>query len=120
MHLDTGVEGWLWLATALWLGAMLPCFLKSPRVLFILGVLLDLIVWGIVLMDFGFDKAIFAPITAWGLLIAGILGIYLAAAVAINTEFGKAILYVGGPLVKTGVVAAASAEIGMAHAKMPG
>ena len=114
MHVDTGIEGWLWLATAIWLGSMLPCFLKSPRVLFILGVLLDVIVWGIALIDFGFDKAIFVPLTAWTLLISGILALYLAGAFAINTQFGKAILYVGGPLVKPGL-APPPVEIGMAH-----
>ena len=105
LPLDKGVEGWLWMAAAIWLGSMLPCFLKSPRLLFILGTLLDVVVWGIVAIDFGIQPALCAKIVAWLLLISGFIALYLSSAVAINTHLGKAILPTTTPIIKPDIAA---------------
>jgi len=97
---DPKIEGWAWLAAALWLTLMTPNYLKSTKLLFYAVVIIDVAVWAIVGIDLGLgSKAVLAPIVAWGLLIGGIIGIYLAAAIALNTTFGKTVLPVPSPYV---------------------
>lgn len=98
MPLDASIKAWLWLPAGLWLAIMLPCFLKSPSVLFILGVVVELIVVSLVAIYFKFAPAFFVKLAVWSSLISGILAIYLSGAIAINATFGKVILPVGSPL----------------------
>lgn len=112
MPLDLSVEAWLWLPAGLWLGIMLPCFLKSPSVLFILGVFVELIVIGLIALDFHFAPAFFVKLAVYSSLISGILAIYLAGALAINAVFGRTILFVGSPL--AGGVTAPAVQVGTA------
>jgi succinate-acetate transporter protein len=108
MPLDLSVEAWLWLPAGLWLAIMLPCFLKGPSVLFILGVFVELIVVCLIALDFHFAAPFFANLAAWSSLISGILAIYLSGAIAMNAVFGKTVLYVGNPLVGAGPAPAAA------------
>lgn len=115
MPLDLGVEAWLWLPAGLWLGIMLPCFLKSPSVLFILGVFVELIVISLIALDFKFAPAFFVNLAVWSSLISGILAVYLSGALAMNATFGKTVLYVGSPLAG-GSPAPAVAAVGASKA----
>ncbi len=113
MPLDLSVEAWLWLPAGLWLAIMLPCFLKSPSVLFILGVVVEIIVICLIALDFHFAPAFFGQLAVWSSLISGILAIYLAGAIAINAVFERTVLYVGNPLAGAAPVPA-SARVGEA------
>ena len=98
MPMDPRIEAWLWLPAGLWLGIMLLSFLKSPRLLFILGVTVEIIVICLIAIKFQFALTFFLPLAVWSSLISGILAIYLAGAIAVNATFGKAVLWVGSPL----------------------
>jgi succinate-acetate transporter protein len=52
-------------------------------------------------MDLGLiTKTAGDPIAAYGLLLCGILALYLSAALILNTAFGKSVLPITGPWVK--------------------
>jgi succinate-acetate transporter protein len=99
---DPTIEGWLWLGIGLWLFLIMPCFLKSPRILFFLGSLLCITVICLIALDMGVKVArpLIAQVGAWCLLVAGSLAIYLSGAIALNTHFGRQILPISTPLVK--------------------
>lgn len=95
---DTKIEGWAWCASAAWLTLMTPSYLKSTKALFWAVVLIDVALWSIVIIDLQLgNKAIFAPIVAWTLLIAGCIGLYLAGAITLNTVFERSIFPVPAP-----------------------
>ena len=102
MPFDASIEGWLWLATALWIYIMLPCFLKSPKILFILGALLCVALACLIALDFGITsgRATIAQIAAYCLFGAGLLSIYLAGAMSLNGHFGKQVLPVTTPFIQ--------------------
>lgn len=100
--LDGRIEGWGWLAGTGFLIAMTPSYLKSTKLLFLVAVLLDVALICITCIDLKIvtNVAMFKAITSWMLLISGIIAIYLAAAVATNTNFGRTILPLPAPFVK--------------------
>ncbi len=102
MPFDATIEGWLWLAITLWICIVLPCFLKSPKILFILGSLLCVALFCLISLDFGVvaGRAAIAKTGAYALLIAGCLAIYLAGAISLNTHFGRQILPITTPFIK--------------------
>jgi len=102
MPYDAAIEGWLWLAITLWFFMMLPCFLKSPKILFMIGVLICIALPCIVALDFGITagRATIAKIGGYSLFITGILAIYLAGAISVNTHFGRQILPTTAPIVQ--------------------
>ncbi|MDL2269664.1 GPR1/FUN34/YaaH family transporter [Desulfosarcina sp. OttesenSCG-928-G17] len=102
LPMDTRIEGWGWLAGTGFLIAMTPNYLKSTKLLFCIVVLLDVALLCITALDLQLDinRALFAGIAAWTLLLSGCIAIYLVAAVSINTNFGRAVLPVPAPFVK--------------------
>lgn len=94
--LDTRIDGWAWLALAFVVISFTPAFYKSPAILFIIVLVLDIAVPCIVVADLRiFDSevsAVFSQIAGYALLICGILGIYLAAAMIVNGTYGKKII----------------------------
>ncbi|GKT08507.1 acetate uptake transporter family protein [Desulforhabdus sp. TSK] len=100
MTFDPAIEGWLWLATSLWIFIMLPCFLKSPKILFILGFLLCIALVCLVSVNFGLKLAILRQICSLCLFGAGILAIYLAGALSLNLHFGRQVLPISTPFIK--------------------
>ncbi len=98
MPLDLGVDAWMWLPAGLWLGIMLPCFLKSPSVLFVLGVFVELIVVALIALNFKIAPAFFIKVAVYCSLISGLLAVYLSGAIAMNATFGRTVLPVGSPL----------------------
>lgn len=102
MPFDASIEGWLWLAISLWIYIMLPCFLKSPKILFILGFLLCVALACIITLDFGVTggRIVVAQTGAYCLFAAGSLAIYLAGAMSLNSHFGKTILPLSSPFIK--------------------
>ncbi|NRZ50540.1 succinate-acetate transporter protein [Clostridium beijerinckii] len=100
ISLDTRMDGWAWLVLSISLIMWTPAFLKTPLVLSLIILALDLSSLCISLIDLGVLPKIFSNIPAFGLLIAGILGIYLAAAIIVNTAFGRQIYPSPGPIIK--------------------
>ncbi len=92
---DTRVDGWAWLA--LWLVVLLwtPAFYKTPALLFIIVIGLNVALPFIVMNDLklftGIIPKIFANISAYALLFCGSVGIYLSAAMVVNGTYGKTI-----------------------------
>ena len=90
--LDTRIDGYAWAILTLALLLWTPAFFKKFSLLSIVVALLDIALPIITLLDlkiiFG---AVFSNIAAYSLLLAGIVAVYLSAAMIINTTFGKAI-----------------------------
>ena len=98
--LDARIDGWAWLVLTIVVWLWTPAFLKTPLVLSLIVFALDISLPFIALMDLGILSHNFAVIPAWGLLIAGIFGIYLSAAIIVNTAFGKEVYPMPGPIIK--------------------
>lgn len=99
--LNTVVDGYAWAALAIFIVSWTPAYFKGTSVLALAVISLDVAVVTIALMDLKLiDKAAGDPIAAYTLLITGILGLYLAGAMILNTAFGKSILPIPGPWVK--------------------
>ena len=96
------VEGWMWMAGAVFLTLVTPAYAKSTSLLFFAVVLIDIALWCIVGLDSGWygSPAVSKPIVGWALVIAGWFGLYLAGATTCNTVYGKTIYPVPKPLVK--------------------
>lgn len=98
--LDARIDGWAWLVLTIVLLLWTPAFFKTPLVLTLIVLALDVSLPFIALMDLGILPGTYSIIPAWGLLIAGILGIYLSAAIIVNTAFGKEVYPMPGPIIK--------------------
>jgi Predicted membrane protein len=99
--LNTVVDGWAWLALAVFIVLWTPAYFKGTSILALAVIFLDIAVVAIALMDLKIlDKATGDPIAAYTLLITGILALYLSAALVLNTAFGKSILPITGPWAK--------------------
>lgn len=98
--LDARIDGWAWLVLTIVVMLWTPAFLKTPLVLSLIVFALDISLPFITLMDLGILSKDFAVIPAWGLLIAGIFGIYLSAAMVVNTAFGREVYPMPGPIIK--------------------
>lgn len=110
--LDTRVDGWAWLALTVVVWLWTPAFFKSPLMLTVVVIALDIALPFITLMDLKvlapeFAK-IGAPIAAWSLLVSGCSAIYLASATILNGAYGKSVLPNPGPLYKQKVVGISS------------
>lgn len=98
--LDARIDGWAWLVLTIVLLLWTPAFFKTPLVLTLIVLALNVSLPFITLMDLGILPGTYSIIPAWGLLIAGILGIYLSAAIIVNTAFGKEVYPMPGPIIK--------------------
>jgi succinate-acetate transporter protein len=96
----TYVEGWCWLAGAGFLTIVTPAYLKGPKTLFGIVVLIDIALWLITGLDLGILGAGFKPIVAYLLIASGVLALYTAGAVVNNTVFGRTIIPLPGPFSK--------------------
>lgn len=95
--LDTRVDGWAWSVLTISLILWTPAFFKSTRLLTIIVLILDVSLPFITLIDLGILSKTYAFIPAHGLLLAGIVAIYLASAIVVNTAYSKNIYPLPGP-----------------------
>ena len=86
---DPTIDAYAWLALMLAMWLWTPAFFKKINILTFIVLLVDGALLFIVLNDFGYHD--FIGIGAWLLFAAGILAIYLSAAIVVNTAFGKKI-----------------------------
>ncbi len=98
--LDARIDGWAWLVLTIVLYLWTPAFFKTPLVLTLIVLALDVALPFITLMDLGILPKSYSAIPAWALLIAGCLGIYLSAAMVVNTAFGRKVYPMPGPIIK--------------------
>ncbi|PKM77159.1 MAG: hypothetical protein CVU90_08385 [Firmicutes bacterium HGW-Firmicutes-15] len=99
---SNAVDGWAWLVLTITTILWTPAYMKTaPSTLSLLVISLDIGIVFFTLMELGLiAAAIGATYAGWFLLIAGILGIYIAAGIQLNTAFGKTIFPLGGPMLK--------------------
>lgn len=98
---DSTVEGWCWMAGALFLTSITPAYLKSPLFLLIVVILIDVALWLIFLLDMGILSSQIKPLIGWVLIAAGFLAIYIVGAIVNNTVFGKVVFPLPGPVSKS-------------------
>lgn len=97
---DPMVEGFCWMAGASFLTAVTPAYLKSPKPLFMIVLLLDIALWIIVGLDMGLIGAELKPVVGYLLYASGWLGVYLVAAIVNNHIYGRVVLPTFGTFVK--------------------
>lgn len=100
--IDTRIDGWAWLVLFITLILWTPAYLKqSPMVMGLLVLLLDVAVFFVAMTDLAWmDKSVYGPLAGDFLLGSGICGIYVAAAIILNTAFGKSVIPMPGPIMK--------------------
>jgi len=94
---DAHIDGWAWMVLTAALILWTPAFFKSTRLLTIIVLLLDVSLPFITLMDLGILPKTYATIPGWGLLLAGIVAIYLSSAMVVNSAFGRQFYPLPGP-----------------------
>jgi len=100
IHFAASCDPYAWLALTIILTLFTPAYLVGSSVFFAALIFADIGLWFITLMKFGSLSPVFAaPIAAYSLLALGVLGLYLAAAIVLNTQFKKVLLPVGKPLI---------------------
>jgi len=88
--LDTRIDGYAWAILTLVLWLWTPAFFKKFGILSLIILFLDIALPVIALMDLELiSGAVFSNIAAYALLFAGILGVYLSAAMVVNATCGK-------------------------------
>jgi len=97
---DSMVEGFCWAAGASFLTAVTPAYLKSPKPLFMIVLLLDIALWIIVGLDMRIFGAELKPVVGYLLYASGWLGVYMVAAVVNNHIFGRVVFPTFGSFVK--------------------
>lgn len=98
--IDPHVDGWAWLALTLALTLWTPAYFKAAKSMLLLVVLVLPALWIITFTDMGVWPKTLSPIAGWFLLTAGVIAIYISAAIVLNTAFGKVILPIGAPRAK--------------------
>lgn len=102
LTLSSKVEGLGWGACTLALILWSPAYFKLANGTFSLAIIFtDIALVLISLKDLGLIGASVNIVVAFCLLIAGTLGIYVASAVQLNTAFGKPVLPLLKPLIKS-------------------
>ncbi|MBW2558230.1 MAG: hypothetical protein JRD69_05255 [Deltaproteobacteria bacterium] len=93
------VEGWMWMAGALFVTGVIPAYVKSP--LFWLCIPLTIALWMIVGMDTGwYGDHSWKPVIGYILVASGTYAAYLSSAIITNTVHGKAVLWVPPGIMK--------------------
>lgn len=99
---STVVEGFGWGACTIALILWSPAYFKNANGTFSTAIIFtDIALIGVTLNDFGILPAQLKIGVAICLFIAGTLGIYCASATQLNTAFGKTVLPLAKPLIKS-------------------
>lgn len=94
------VEGYCWMAGAAFLTGITPSYLKAPKPLFLIVLLVDVALWMIVFLDMGMLDLALKPMIGYVLFAAGWVAIYLASAIVNNSVFGRTVLPTFGSVLK--------------------
>ena len=93
---DGRIDGWAWLALTLALLLWTPAFMKPFSLLSLVVIALDVALPLISLTDLRVLPPSFSKISAYALLTAGAIALYLGAAQVVNTAFGRRVYPVIG------------------------
>lgn len=104
--MDARIDGYAWFAMWLALWLWTPAYFKSPIVMTLVVLFLDIAVPIVCLQDLAIIGHEYAWLAANTLGLAGLFGIWMASAIILNTEFGRVIIPVGSPIIKPKDVAA--------------
>ena len=98
---QTLVSGYAWVVLTVGLISWTPAYLKeSNKAMSLVVIAIDISIVIVSLLKLGLVDASLAPIAGWGLLISGILGLYVAAGIILNAAFKKEIIKLGSPFIK--------------------
>ena len=98
--LDARVDGWAWIVLSFCLVMWTPAYFKGTSILSLLVILVDIAVVQVAFLDLGILDPSFKLYAGYALLFAGILAMYLSAALVLNTAYGKSILPITKPWIK--------------------
>jgi succinate-acetate transporter protein len=93
---DTRIDGYAWLALTLVVFLWTPAFLTRFSLLSLVVLALDVALPFITLVDLQVLPGSFSVIPAYALLAAGVIAIYLSAAMIVNGAFGRKVYPVIG------------------------
>jgi len=103
LEFDARISGYLWIPIVITLWAWSPALLKMTPLAFNITVLSVDIAFPIVcLVNLGVISPASLTVAGYLHLIAAIMAMWLGAAAMLNTTFGKQVLPVGSPLIKSG------------------
>jgi len=89
--LDSRIDGYVWLALTIVVYLWTPAFFKSFNLLTLVVLALDVALPFLALIDLKVLPSNLSHIPAYALLAAGLVAVYLSAALVVNTTFGKKI-----------------------------
>ena len=89
--LDIRIDGYAWGALTIVVWLWTPAFFTKFSLLSVIVALLDIALPFIALVDLGVLPHGFVYISAWALLAAGIVAIYLSSAIIVNGAYGKTV-----------------------------
>ncbi|HCC36189.1 MAG TPA: hypothetical protein DEQ14_00445 [Treponema sp.] len=89
--LDGRIDGYVWSALTIVVWLWTPAFWSKFSLLSIIVVLLDIALPFIALTDLGVLSKGYAHISAWSLLAAAAVAVYLSAAIVVNWAFKKTV-----------------------------
>jgi hypothetical protein len=103
MTLDGKVEGFAWSACTLALILWTPAYFKTSNGnMGLLVAFTDVSLVFLSLKDLGLVSGpVVNAMIAWPLLVAGLIGIYVSAALQLNTAFGREVFKLLPPIIKT-------------------
>lgn len=100
IEIDGRIDGYVWIVLTASLILWTPAFLKSNKLLALVVIFLDCALPFITLMDLQVLPGSVSMVPAIFMLLAGILAVYLAAAMVVNSTFGKTVFPIPGPFIK--------------------
>ena len=89
--LDGRVDGYAWSILTIVVLLWTPAFFAKFSLLSVVVVLLDVALPFIALTDLTLLPKVYANISAWALLLAGLVAVYLAAATVVNNACGRVV-----------------------------
>ena len=93
---DGRIDGYAWLALTIAVYLWTPAFMKPFNLLSLVVIALDVALPFIFLVDLQVLPLSFSPVAAYALLAAGLVALYLGAALVVNTAFGRTVYPVIG------------------------
>jgi succinate-acetate transporter protein len=100
--IDTTLDGYAWAVLTASLVLWTPAYLKTSSALMgLLIILTDIGIFVVTLTDLKVLAPSYSVVAAYSLLFAGILAIYLAAAIQLQAAFGRAIFPIPAPIIKS-------------------
>jgi len=89
--LDARIDGYAWVVLTLVTWLWTPAFFKKFNLISIIIIFIDLALPFIALADLGLIPHSLTQISAWCFLGAGLVAVYLSAAMVVNATYGKKI-----------------------------